>query len=124
MAGDAGGKPAGRRRQKRSKMVVGVRVFVAGRDGKFIEELVHTLDVAPDGARVGGLRHAPRVGERLTVQRKALKRNFRVVWVVQTGREFQLGLQAAEPMGEHWQLELPQAADDYAVKAKGASSGT
>jgi hypothetical protein len=123
MAGDAGGKPAGRRRQKRSKMVVGVRVFVAGGDGKFIEELVHTLDIAADGARVGGLRHPPRVGERVTVQRKALKRDFRVVWVVQTGREFQLGLQAAEPV-EHWQLELPQASDEYAVKAKGAGSGT
>jgi hypothetical protein len=99
-------------------MVLGVRIFIADADGKFTEQLVHTLDIAPDGARVGGLRSAPRVGHILTVQRKANKRPFRVVWVVQTGREYQIGLEGVDTMREIWQLELPQRSDEYQVDAK------
>jgi hypothetical protein len=123
MGGNSGRMRAGRRRQKRSKMVLGVRVFVAGPDGKFTEELVHTLDLTPDGARVGGLRRPPCVGEKVTVQRKAQKRAFRVVWVVQTGREFQLGLEAVETLRDHWQLELPQAPDEYTLTATATAAG-
>jgi hypothetical protein len=102
-----------RRRQARSKMVLGVRVFIADENGKFTEQLVHTLDIAPDGARVGGLHQPPQVGQIVAVQRRAVKRSFKVMWVVQTGREYQLGLEASDSVREHWALELPTARDEY-----------
>src|SRR5207248_5217265 len=86
-----------------------VRVFIADENGKYAEQLVHTLDLAADGAPIGGLRQPPGVGQIVAVQRRAVKRSFTVVWVVQTGREYQLGLEALDSVPEHWTLELPTA---------------
>jgi hypothetical protein len=92
-------------------MVLAARVFIADASGKFTEQLVHTLDIARDGACFGSLR--PRVGQMIMVQRAAVKRSFKVAWVVQTGHEYQLGLKACDSIGEHREAELPSARDDY-----------
>ncbi len=113
MGGNLGKLSAARRRQARAKMVLGVRVFIADQNGKFTEHLVHTLDITPDGARVAGLREPPQVGQTVALQRRALKRSFKVVWVLQQGCEYQLGLQAADAGREHWQLEIPATQDEY-----------
>jgi hypothetical protein len=113
-----------KRRQIRSKMVLLVRLFVADASGKFTEQLGHTVDIARDGARVGGAGKPPQVGEMVSVQCGAVKRAFRVVWVVQTGREYQLGLQAADSACEQRQGKLPQSKDEHHVKAKAAGSST
>src|SRR5207249_12206103 len=58
----------GQRRHKRIKMVLPVKV--SGRDAanNLISELAHTLDMTPDGARLGALRHPLKAGDKLTLQ--------------------------------------------------------
>src|SRR5437870_10611377 len=54
----------GKRRHKRIKMVLPVKV--SGRDAanNLISELAHTLDITPDGARLGAVRHPLKAGDR------------------------------------------------------------
>ncbi|PYT54954.1 MAG: hypothetical protein DMG46_20960 [Acidobacteria bacterium] len=58
----------GKRRHKRIKMVLPVKV--SGRDAanNLISELAHTLDITPDGARLGAVRHPLKAGDKLTLQ--------------------------------------------------------
>ena len=44
----------GNRRQKRIKMVLPVRISGKDSANKPINELAHTLDITPNGARLGG----------------------------------------------------------------------
>src|SRR5437763_16912998 len=86
----------GKRRHKRIKMVLPLKV--SGRDAanNLISELAHTLDITPDGARLGAVRHPLQAGDKLTLQYHHRKLNFRGVWVKATEgtREYEVGLQA------------------------------
>jgi hypothetical protein len=91
----------GKRRHKRIKMVLPVKVS--------------GLDITPDGARLGAVRHPLKAGDKLTLQYHQRKLQFRVVWVKAMGgtREYQVGLEAVG--NDSWGLDLPEAdlIDEY-----------
>lgn len=93
-----------KRRQDRTKAVLPVRVRANDATGKFFEELAHTLDITPTGARLGAIRHALKALDRVTVTYRQRKIEFRVVWTkqIQGTGEFQVGLQALAQDGDAW----------------------
>ena len=68
------------RRGNRTKAVLPVRVKGNDSAGKAFEELVHTLDVTPEGARLGSVRHELKLQDEITVFYRQRKIQFRVVW--------------------------------------------
>jgi len=100
-------------------MVLPVKVWWRDGSDKTINELAHTLDITPTGARLGAIRHELKAGDKLMLQYKQRKIQFRVVWVtpLEGTREYQVGL---ESLGnEGWGLELndSDAADEYVQAA-------
>jgi len=60
-------------------------------------ELVHTLDIACTGARLGGLRSQLRMGETVVLHRGSKNAKFRIIWIRQLNpKEIQAGVQALE----------------------------
>jgi hypothetical protein len=102
----SGSADMGKRRQDRKKAVLPVRVRGKDASGKAFEELAHTLDVTPVGARLGGLRHQLKALDSLTVWFRQRKIEFRVIWTRQLegSQEYQAGLQAILQEGENWGL--------------------
>jgi hypothetical protein len=103
-------------------MVLPVRI--SGKDGANnpVNELAHTLDITPNGARLGAIRQVLKRGDKLTLQYRQRKIQFRVVWVRPlTGtQEYQVGLEALGSTGENWGLELPESdvVDEYETSAR------
>jgi hypothetical protein len=118
VSGSVGKLSAAKRRQKRVKMVLAVRICGVDAKGNTVEQLAHTTDITFDGARVAGLRTELTKGQSVIVHRGGVKRTFRVVWVAAAGNEFQIGLQAVEPLKELWKLDLPLNQDEYVLPAK------
>src|SRR5947209_13019410 len=85
-----------KRRRERTKAVLPVRVRGTDGDGKSFEELAHTLDITPTGARLGGVRRALNALERITLTYRQRRIEFRVVWSkrIEGTAEYQVGLQA------------------------------
>lgn len=81
-------------------------VRVKGKDssGQSFEDLVHTLDVTPDGVRLGSVRRELNVLDEVTVFFRQRKMQFRVVWVkkLKGTCEFQIGLRALAQEREAW----------------------
>jgi len=97
------------RRGNRTKAVLPVRVKGKDSAGKPFDELVHTLDVTPDGVRLGSVRHQLKVLDEITVFYRQRKIQFRVVWTKKLDgtSEFQVGLQAVTQDNEAWGLSFP-----------------
>jgi hypothetical protein len=97
------------RRGNRTKAVLPVRVKGKDSSGKPFEDLVHTLDVTPNGVRLGSVRHELKLQEEITVFYRQRKIQFRVVWTkkMQGTSEFQVGLQALTQDSEVWGLSFP-----------------
>jgi hypothetical protein len=114
-------KGIGNRRYKRIKMVLPVRVSGKDSANNPVNELAHTLDITPNGARLGAIRHVLKTGDKLTLQYRQRKIQFRVVWVKPLAgtREYQVGLEGLGNTGENWGLELPEAdlVDEYQKSA-------
>lgn len=87
-----------KRHQDRMKAVLPVRVFGKDDSGNIFEELVHTLDIAPHGGRLGAIHHKLKLLDQITIQYRQHRMEFRVVWVklIDNAREYQVGLQALE----------------------------
>jgi hypothetical protein len=100
-----------RRREDRVKGIFPVRLLGTDADGKPYQELAHTLDVTPSSARLGSVRRELRVGERVTVQYRQEKVDFRVAWVrrLEGTKEYQVGLEAVIPARDAWGLQVPSA---------------
>jgi hypothetical protein len=98
------------RRGSRTKAVLPVRVKGKDNAGKPFDELVHTLDVTPDGVRLGSVRHQLKVLEEITVFYRQRKIQFRVVWTkkLEGTSEFQVGLQAVTQDSEAWGLNFAE----------------
>ena len=109
------------RRGGRTKAVLPVRVKGKNSAGKPFDELVHTLDVTPDGARLGSVRSELNLLDEVTVFYRQRKLQFRVVWIKKMSgtSEFQVGLKATGQDKEAWGLDFPgykrQAASDSAA---------
>ena len=98
------------RRGSRTKAVLPVRVKGKDSAGQAFDELVHTLDVTPDGVRLGSVRHQLTVLDELTVFYRQRRSQFRVVWTkrLEGTSEFQVGLQAVTHDSEVWGLSFPE----------------
>ncbi len=106
----ASGVDTKQRRGNRTKAVLPVRVKGKDSSGKPFEELVHTLDVTPEGARLGSVRHELNLLDEITIFYRQRKIQFRVVWTkkMKGTSEFQVGLQAVSRDSEAWGLSLPE----------------
>jgi hypothetical protein len=105
----SGSTDTNQRRGSRTKAVLPVRVKGKDSAGKSFDDLVHTLDVTPDGVRLGSVRHQLTVLDEVTVFYRQRKIQFRVVWTkkLQGTSEFQVGLQAVTQDSEAWGLNFP-----------------
>jgi hypothetical protein len=97
------------RRGSRTKAVLPVRVKGKNSAGRAFEDLVHTLDVTPDGVRLGSVRQQLSALDEVTVFYRQRKIQFRVVWTkkLEGTSEFQVGLQAVTRDCEAWGLNFP-----------------
>ena len=68
-----------------------------------VNELAHTLDITPNGARLGAIHHVLKAGDKLTLQYRQRRIQFRVVWVkpLQGTNEYQVGLEGLSGGGEN-----------------------
>ena len=107
------------RRGNRTKAVIPVRVKGKDSTGKTFEDLVHTLDVTPNGVRLGSVRHELNVLDEITVFYRQRKIQFRVVWTkkMKGTSEFQVGLQALTQDSEAWGMNF----SDFRREAASAS---
>jgi len=69
---------------------------------------VITLDVTPDGVRLGSVHHELKLQDEVTVLYRQRKNQYRVVWTkkMKGTSEFQVGLQALTQDGEVWGLNF------------------
>jgi hypothetical protein len=91
------------RRQGRRKAVIPVTISGTDGDGKPFQDMAHTLDMTENGLRLGGIRRSLQVDDRVTVQYRHRKVEFRVVWIkpLKGTNECQAGLQTIVP-GDTW----------------------
>jgi hypothetical protein len=93
---------AEQRKNKRTKMVLPVKVSISG-----ATHLAHTFDLTYVGARIGGLHTELKTGQIISLQRGSKKANFRVVWVQQISpNEVQAGVQAVDMQSNFWGVDL------------------
>lgn len=99
-----------KRRHKRIKMVLPLKVWSKDVTDQPFNELAHTLDVTPVGARLGAIRHSLNPGDTLTIQYRQRRFHCRVVWVRQLegSSEYQIGVEAIGG-GETWGIELTES---------------
>ncbi|HTW58663.1 MAG TPA: hypothetical protein VMD99_11055 [Terriglobales bacterium] len=98
------------RRGNRTKAVLPVRVKGKDATGNAFEELAITLDVTPDGLRLGSMRRDLNALDEVTVFYRQRKMQFRVVWTkkLKGTSEFQVGLQAVTQDREAWGMTFPE----------------
>ncbi len=116
----------GLRKQKRIRVALPVRVTYIGAGNRLQKEFACTLDIAPMGARLGGINQARNPGEIVTLERGKSKAMFRVVWVGERGtaHQGQVGVQCIEPGANLWEdIQFPTGPDDEydAKKTAGAA---
>lgn len=78
--------------------------------GLAFEDLVHTLDITPSGARLGSVRRELNVMDEITIFYRKRKLQFRVMWTkpLKGTSEFQIGLEAVGQDKEAWGVNLPE----------------
>jgi hypothetical protein len=93
-----------KRRQDRTRAVLPVRVRGSDASGKTFEDLAHTLDITPAGARLGAIRHALKALDRITVTYRQRKIEFQVIWTkqIEGTSEYQIGVRALVQEGDAW----------------------
>lgn len=99
-----------KRNRNRTKAVLPVRVRGTDAAGKVFEELAHTLDVTPNGARLGAIRRELNLLDEVVIQFRQRRIAFRVIWVkkMKGTSEFQVGLEALVQEREPWGLGLDE----------------
>lgn len=110
------------RTESRFKGVFAIKV--CGRDvsGKFFSELAHTLDLSCNGARIGAIHFEMEENERVTVQYRAQKVEYRVSWVKQLEgtKEYQIGLRAVRQDQDPWNLQAHKTSNSRAQSVEEA----
>jgi hypothetical protein len=98
------------RRGGRTKAVLPVRVKGTDGEGNQFDELAHTLDVTPDGIKLGSIRRQFNILDEVAVFYRQRKMQFRVVWTkkLKDTKEFQVGLQTVAQDKETWGLDFTE----------------
>lgn len=109
---DFGNLSMQKRREQRRRMVLPLRVSARDTSDARFEELAHTLDIAPHGARLGAIRRPLKEGTTILVQYRQHRLHCRVIWSrpLEGTKEYQVGVELLENERETWGLDL-QAAD-------------
>jgi len=98
-------------------MVLPVRISGKDSANNPVNQLAHTLDITPNGARLGAIHHVLKIGDKLTLQYRQRRIQFRIVWVkpMEGTSEYQVGLEGVGSVGENWGLELTESdlVDEY-----------
>jgi PilZ domain len=98
-------KALDKRNLKRTKMVVGLRLPKPQPQSSDL--LVHTLDISSSGAKIGAVREWIEPGSMLTVQRRHIRAQCRVMWSRQVGpAEIQIGIEFLGHDAQFWGLDL------------------
>jgi hypothetical protein len=100
----SGGSETEKRKKDRTRAVLPIRVRGNDAAGKNFDDLAHTLDITPTGARLGSIRHALKVRDRITVTYRQRRIEFQVIWTrrIDGTEEFQVGVQALARDGDAW----------------------
>jgi hypothetical protein len=116
---------ANQRRGNRKKAVLPVRVKGKDGAGNSFEELAITLDVTPDGVRLGSVHRELNVLDEVTVFYRQRKIQFRVVWTkkLKGTSEFQVGLKAVAQDKEAWGMTFPEYMSQFNAQAVSQVSG-
>ncbi len=99
-----------KRSKDRVKAVLPVKVWGNDVAGAPYSAVAHTLDITQTGARLGSVRRTFNVGDKLTLQYRQRKAEFRVVWTKQLegSKEYQIGLETITHENDPWGLK-PEA---------------
>lgn len=99
-----------KRAKERVKAVLPVKVWGNDTAGAPYTAVAHTLDITQTGARLGSVRRMFNIGDRLTLQYRQRKADFRVIWTkqLQGSNEFQIGLETITHENDPWGLK-PEA---------------
>jgi PilZ domain len=105
---DFGSLSMQKRREQRIRMVLPLRVSARDASDAQFEELAHTLDVTPHGARLGAIRHQLKMGTTILVQYRQHKLHCRVVWMrlLEGTKEYQVGVELLVNGKDTWGLDL------------------
>jgi hypothetical protein len=100
----------GNRRQERIRAVLPVRLRGKDASGTVFESLAHTLDLTPEGARLGAIRHELKALDTITVLFRKRRIEFTVMWTrkLKDCSEYQAGLKMLVQEGDPWGLNLVQ----------------
>jgi hypothetical protein len=114
-----------KRRRGRTKAVLPIRVRGNDASGKIFEDLAHTLDITPTGARLGAIHHALKVLDRIIVTYRQRKIEFKVIWTkrIEGTAEYQVGVQALAQDGDAWGLSHSESNVFGRERAESALAG-
>jgi hypothetical protein len=103
----------GKRSKQRTKMVVPVRVRLAG--AKEQAQIAHTLDATEGGVRLAGFRGDLNVGDVIEIQYRHERALFRVVWsrALENSSEKHIGAECVDPDKNIWGQEFTHQTDEY-----------
>jgi len=104
----------GQRREQRTRIALPVKVYTRDAQNRSVMQMACTMDLAPHGARLGGLHTTYKPDEILQLERGKQKAFYRVVWVgsKEDGRPGQIGLQAIEKEVTIWGFDLLPGEDE------------
>ena len=102
------------RRERRTNLVLPVKISGMDANGKLFEQDAGTVDVTTTGARLSGIVHPLHRGCILSVQRGRSKARFRVTWIGDTGgpEQGQIGIQLSESGKLIWGQVIPRIFGD------------
>jgi hypothetical protein len=105
---DFGSLSMQKRREQRIRMVLPLRVSATDASDARFEELAHTLDIAPHGARLGAIRHQLKMGTTIVVQYRQHRLHCRVIWLrlLEGTKEYQVGVELLEKGKDVWGIDL------------------
>jgi hypothetical protein len=113
-----------RRRQNRMQAVLPVRVRGTDATGAVFEGLAHTLDLTPNGARLGAIRCQLKALDTLTILYRQRRVEFTVMWtkLLDGKSEYQVGLQAFSQEKEPWGMNLFNCSFEPLTRASAISA--
>lgn len=92
-----------------------VRLWIAGNPES---HLAHTLDISEHGVKLGGFRGDLKIGDKIEIQHRHQRSQFRVVWIGdrEGSPEKQIGAECLGSERQLWGVDFRPQADEYEEK--------